>query len=273
MIVTLYGTRGSIAVANKESKKYGGNTTCLYVESRSGIPIIVDSGTGVRELGVYLVKEKKKHLHMIFTHYHWDHIQGFPFFAPLFMSNTMIEIYGNSKETTPKQALDYQMTLPYFPATLSGLPAKITFKSLKKQLKIGDITVETIATNHPNYTVGLRFTEGKKSFVFLTDNELFAENGRTPYEKFVDFVKGADFLVHDAQYTDELYAKRIGWGHSTYKQVIKLAQDAAVKSVFFTHHDHGSSDDFIDGIVKKYREEYRGLNIQAAADGKTIILQ
>lgn len=272
MIVTLYGTRGSIAVANKETRKHGGNTTCLYVETKTGEPIIIDAGTGIRTLGIHLVQSKKKHLNLIFTHYHWDHIQGFPFFAPLFFKSIEIDIYGSKKEITPKKALTYQMTLPYFPATIDALAAKITFKELKNNFAIGGINIETIPTNHPNYTMGLKFTEGKNSFAFLTDNELRAKNGSTPYEKFVTFLKGVKFFIHDAQYTDEMYPKKIGWGHSTFSHVMQLAKDAGVKQVVFTHHDHGSTDAFIDQQVDEISTLYGGYDIQAAADGKTFTL-
>jgi phosphoribosyl 1,2-cyclic phosphodiesterase len=273
MVIKFYGTRGSIAVANKETEKYGGNTTCLYIESNKGDALVIDAGTGIRRLGIHLLENNKDKIHLLFTHYHWDHIQGFPFFAPIFFKNEVITIYGSNKEVTAKKALSYQMTKPYFPAALDGLPANITFKDLKNGKKISGLVVETIVTNHPDYTLGLKFKEGKKSFVFLTDNELLAENGNTEYKEFVAFIKGSDFLIHDAQYTDEIYEKRIGWGHSTHKQVMKLATDAHVKGVIFTHHDHGSSDEFIDTVLKDVRSEYPRLDIQAAADGKKITLK
>jgi len=273
MVITFYGTRGSIAVANKATKQYGGNTTCLYIESNSGDAIIIDAGTGIRKLGLHLLENKKDKIHLLFTHYHWDHIQGFPFFVPLFLKNTSIDIYGSNKEVTAEKALVYQMTKPYFPATLEALSADITFRELRNGLKIGKMMIQTIINNHPDYTLGLKFTEGKNKFVFLTDNELFAKDSRTPYAKFVDFVKGANIFVHDAQYTDEVYVNRIGWGHSTFTQVMQLAEDSGVKSVVFTHHDHSSTDQFIDTQLADMRGKHPNTNLEAAADGKTIILK
>jgi phosphoribosyl 1,2-cyclic phosphodiesterase len=273
MIITLYGTRGSIAVANKETREYGGNTTCLYVESAGGEVVVVDAGTGIRELGRYLVEKKSKKIHLIFTHYHWDHIQGFPFFAPVFDKNVEIEIYASKDGVSAKEALTYQMTKPYFPAALSELPAHITFKELKERNTIAGMEVRTITNNHPDPTKGLRFSDNKNSFGFLTDNELHAKNNNTPYDSFVEFLKGVKFFIHDAQYTEEIYKDRNGWGHSTFDQVMKLAQDAGVKTVLFTHHDHGSTDRFIDGVLKEYRKKYRDINVMAAADGKTILLK
>ena len=156
---------------------------------------------------------------------------------------------------------------------MSDLPSNIDYKPLKNNLIIGSLEIQTILNNHPNHTMGLRFNEGKNSFAFLTDNELLDKNGNTPYEKFVDFIKGTNFFIHDAQYTDDIYEKRLGWGHSTYSQVMKLAEDAGVRNVMFTHHDHGSTDKFIDNIIKEYRGKHPKYNVQAAADGKTIILK
>jgi len=273
MFIKLYGTRGSIPVSNKQILKYGGNTTCVYIEASSGESVIIDAGTGIRALGSLLIKNKRNKLNLIFTHYHWDHIQGLPFFAPIYLKNSVINIYGPKNEVTVKKALSYQMTKPFFPTvTLDSLASKITFKDLKNSLRIGSLKINTIINNHPNYTVGLKFTEKNNSVAFLTDNELFAENGRTLYKNFVKFIKDAIFLIHDAQYTDEIYKR--GWGHSTYKQVMMLAKDAGVKNVMFTHHDpHSGSDKFIDNALKSMRKKFPEFNIKAAAEGNTIILR
>jgi phosphoribosyl 1,2-cyclic phosphodiesterase len=269
MLLKFYGTRGSIAVSNKYTKKHGGNTTCIYIESRSGDTIIIDAGTGIRDLGSDLLGQGKRKLHLLFTHYHWDHIQGFPFFTPIFLKATELTILGPSEEVSAEKALSYQMTMPYFPTDLSSLPAKIVFKPLKKTLTIGSIEIDTIVNNHPNHTRGFRFTEGKKSFAFLTDNELHAQNGKTPYEEFVKFIGGTDLFIHDAQYTEEIYKKRLGWGHSTYQQVAELARDAGVKQCMITHHDHSSTDKFIEKNIRDIRKKYSKHKIEAAADGKT----
>jgi len=273
MFIKLYGTRGSVPVSNKQTVKYGGNTTCLYVEPISGESIIIDAGTGIRELGSLLIKNKKTKIHLILTHYHWDHIQGLPFFVPLYLKNSIINIYGPKKELAAKKALSYQMTKPFFPTvTIDSLPSKITFKDLKDTIRIGSLKISTIINNHPNYTMGLKFTEKNNSVAFLTDNELFAEHGRTLYKNFVKFIADAIFLIHDAQYTDEIYKR--GWGHSTYNQVMMLAKDAGVKNVMFTHHDpHRGSDKFIDNVLRGMRKKFPEFNIKAAAEGNTIILK
>ena len=273
MKIKLYGTRGSIPVASKETQKYGGNTTCLYVESNQGNSIIIDAGSGIRELNAYCLEKKIRNITLIFTHYHWDHIQGIPFFAPVYLKSTKLDIYGPDKEAKPQEALMHQMMRPYFPTvTWNDMLSRITYLDIKKKFSIGSITIETIPTNHPNYTLGLKFSEGKNRFVFLTDNELFAQNGITSYKKFVEFIKDANFVIHDAAYTEEVYQNRLGWGHSTYQQVMQLSVDSGVDHVIFTHHDPPTTDNAIDKILSNIRKEYPKKIIEAAADGKSINL-
>jgi len=271
MNIKFYGTRGSIPVSDKRVKKYGGNTTCLYIYTNKDA-VIIDAGTGIRDIGANLLKKKRTQITMFLTHYHWDHIQGFPFFAPIFNKNSVIEIYGPSKEITAKKALTYQMKSPFFPTSLASLPARIVFKEIKDPFQIGTLDIRTIVNNHPNYTLGLKFTDAKKSFVFMTDNELFAKDKQTSFKSFVKFVAGADLLIHDAQYSDEIYKTRNGWGHSTYSQTMRLARESGVKNIIFTHHDPFSSDNFIDETIYDIQAEYPDYNIEGAAPGKVIKL-
>jgi phosphoribosyl 1,2-cyclic phosphodiesterase len=269
MLFKFYGTRGSVPVSNPEVKKYGGNTTCLYVEASSEDIIIIDAGAGIRELGQELIKQHRTKLNLVFSHYHWDHIQGFPFFAPIYSKETQLHIYGPAEEVSADKALSYQMIMPYFPTDLSKIPAKLSFHKLDRALSIGSINISTIVNNHPNHTRGFKFVENNKSFAFLTDNEVRAKDGKTSYDDFVDFVKNTDLLIHDAQYTEEVYKTKIGWGHSTYSQVAELAHDAGVKELMVTHHDPFSTDKFIDRNIKDIRKKSPKLKIEAAADGKS----
>lgn len=273
MLIKFYGTRGSIPVSGASTIQYGGNTTCVYVETHSGESIIVDAGSGIRELGIYLMQHRKNNLHLVFTHYHWDHIQGFPFFAPAYSKNTSISVYGPENEVVAKKSLSYQMHTPFFPTIkLTDLPANFIFKKIKNRFKIGTMTVQVIHNNHPNYTLGLKFIENKKSAVFLTDNELFSPSPNTTYKKFTKFVKDVDILIHDAQYIDENYKSKLGWGHSTYSQVMQLAMDGGVKRVMFTHHDPSSSDEFINNILRDLRMKFPEYDIDAAKTGTEINL-
>uniref|UniRef100_A0A7C4TAA4 MBL fold metallo-hydrolase n=1 Tax=candidate division WOR-3 bacterium TaxID=2052148 RepID=A0A7C4TAA4_UNCW3 len=271
MLIRFYGTRGSLPVSSTETLKYGGNTTCVYIETQGGKSIIIDAGSGIRELGDYLIKNNKFLLYLVFTHYHWDHIQGFPFFAPLYNRKTIINVYGPTKEVDPEQALSYQMNVPYFPTIrLTDLPARFNFKKFKSKFTIGDAHFFVIYNNHPNFTYGIKIKNNKKTVVFLTDNELRSPNPRTPYEKFVRFIKNADLLIHDAQYNDETYKCKIGWGHSTFSQVMEFARDGSVKNVIFTHHDPFSSDEFINEVLAKIRKRFPEFNIDAAKTGTEI---
>lgn len=267
MLLKLYGGRGSIPVSGAFATKYTGSTTCLYIENCAGDPVIVDAGSGIRELGPYLIRNKKHNLTMIFTHYHWDHIQGFPFFGPAFFKSTVLNIHGPYHESNPKKALSFQLTKPYFPTIyLDDMPSKLVFRELKKRLKIGTLTVETITNNHPNYTKGLKFSESGRTAVFLTDNELAPEK-KANFKKFVDFVRGADLLIHDAQYTTETYKNHEGWGHSTYEQVMMLASASGVKRIVFTHHDPASNDNFISEKINSLRCQFPGYDLEAAIEG------
>jgi phosphoribosyl 1,2-cyclic phosphodiesterase len=268
MLLKFFGTRGSVPVCTKDTRKHGGNTTCLLIEAASGDIIIIDAGTGIRELGTELMARGRQQMNLIFSHYHWDHLQGFPFFTPVFLKGTELSIYGPPDEVTAERALSYQMKRPYFPTELSSLPSKIRYANLKQTLTVGSVKIDTIINNHPNHTRGFRFTEGDKSFAFLTDNEVQAEDGKSSYDEFVKFINGVDLLIHDAQYTDEIYKKRIGWGHSTYAQAAALANDAGVKDLMLTHHDHSSTDKFIENNIKDLRKKHSKRKIEAAADGK-----
>lgn len=273
MLVRIYGARGSIPVASAATTRYSGNTTCLYVESGEHDAVAVDAGTGIRELGLQFVKNNVTDIHLLFTHYHWDHLQGFPFFVPAFVKDTNLTIYGPSEEVDVKTALTYQMSLPYFPTvTMADLPAQIHYRRLRRQVRIGPLQIRTIPNNHPNFTLGLKFTEKNRSFVFLTDNELTAPNPRTRYKQFVDFIKGAEMLIHDAQYDKSNYGTKIGWGHSTYEDVMQLALDADVKHLVFTHHDPASTDEYIDGMIARFRRQYPDHHIEAARTGMEIQL-
>jgi phosphoribosyl 1,2-cyclic phosphodiesterase len=271
MFLKIYGARGSIPVSGTAYTKYGGNTTCLYIENSAGNSIIVDAGSGIRDLGPFLIKNEKFDLTLIFTHYHWDHIQGFPFFGPAYFKNTVMTIYGPTRESNARKTLSYQMTKPYFPTiSLNDMPARFVFKELKSNQKINRLTVRAIFNNHPNETRGLKFIENGKAIVSLSDNELAAPKKQTNYIKFVQFVKNADVMIHDAAYTDDTYKTHVGWGHSTFAQVVQLARDGGVQRVIFTHHDHTSSDQFIDNQVKRIADSNPDIRVEAAFEGMEI---
>ncbi|OGS19648.1 MAG: hypothetical protein A3J83_04900 [Elusimicrobia bacterium RIFOXYA2_FULL_40_6] len=254
MKIKFWGCRGSIPVPDSRMVKYGGNTACVEV-GLDEHTLIIDAGTGIRKLGEKLVQNKVTDMDIFITHSHWDHIQGFPFFEPIYSDKTTINIFGctNSYKQL-KSIFEGQMSQEYFPVSFSDLKSKINFlDACGKQYELHGSIIKVIRTNHPIFTIGLRVEKDGKSFVFITDNEIMAVKQETSENEFVKFCEGADYLIHDTQFSDEEYKKRKGWGHSTYEQAIKLANDAKVKNLGFFHHDPNRKDADLDAIEAKYR--------------------
>ncbi len=263
MLITFWGVRGSVPSPGPNTLYFGGNTTCLTLETDKTF-IIIDAGTGIINVGPYVKQKKISNMHMMFTHYHWDHLQGLPFFNPLFNSNIQIDMYGKKNLS---EVLSLQMQKPFFPADYRNLPSKIVHKKFRKKFIIDDIEIETIENNHPNGCTGLKFRRKNKSFVFMTDNEIFSPTDRfTERDAFVDFVKNADYLVHDAQYLKTDMDKKAGWGHSTFEQAIELGIDGNVKNIVLTHHDPMRKDTELKSILKNLKKYYNNVNINAAKE-------
>lgn len=255
MIVRFWGSRGSIPVPDSRMIKYGGNTTCVEINIDKKV-LIIDAGTGIRKLGESLVKRDINKMDIIITHSHWDHIQGFPFFKPAYSPKTKINFLGctNSYKRL-KEILSQQMSVEYFPIEFSELKADIVFSdTCTKFYNAKDFKLEFIETNHPIFTFGVKIIKGRKAFVYITDNELESPDKVTKRDAFVDFCKDATYLIHDAQFTDQEYIRRKGWGHSTYSQIVKLAQESNVKNLGFTHHDPNRKDEELALIEKKVKD-------------------
>ncbi len=279
MIITCWGSRGSIPVSGKEYVKYGGDTTCLEIRSQSGDIIIVDAGTGIRRLGNKLIKEDTHFYNFIFTHAHWDHIMGLPFFKPLFNSKTKIKVFRCPYAGMyAEKMITRVLTPPHFPVKYSDLSAEFTYEEgCPHPFEIGSVTVVPIHLSHPNGGRGFKFIEGQKSFVFLTDNELgfMHPNGLTLAE-YAEFSSQADLLIHDAEYTPEEYKRFIEWGHSSYADVLELASLADVKKLGLFHLNQDRSDDAMDQIVDTCRriiqQNNYGFECLAVGSGMTIEL-
>lgn len=253
MLIRCWGSRGSISVSGKEHIKYGGDTTCIEVVGSSGDLIIIDAGTGIRRLGNKLVKDGSREMNIFFTHSHWDHLSGFPFFKPLYQGHAKIHIRGpRTTQDSIMKIISHTMTPPYFPVELEDIHADIEFLTTTPDtIKIGSMTVKTIPLSHTNKGVGYRIEEDGKSFVFLTDNELTHKHpsGMTR-EDYLHFSKGADLLIHDAEYTPEEYKFSKGWGHSVYLDTLDMAIEAGVKELGLFHHNQDRSDDAIDAMTE-----------------------
>lgn len=258
MLIRCWGSRGSIPVSGKEFVSYGGDTTCIEIVADSGDIVIVDAGTGIRNLGKSLVERQKKELTLLLTHSHWDHIQGICFFRPMLYDDVTIRIQDRKiVGFTTRQIIERVMSQPFFPIQLSDMRASIVFdQGLNGRFNIGSMTVDTIVTSHSQDTLGYRFTENGKTFVFLTDNELGFKHpqGLAP-DAYVDFCRDADILFHDAEYTPDEYQERTGWGHSSVTQVLDLACRAGVKFLGLTHLNQDRHDDEMDAIVDQCNRE------------------
>lgn len=257
MIITCWGSRGSIPVSGRQYLKYGGDTTSLEIRTKSGDIIVVDAGTGIRRFGNKLADENAHNINFLFTHAHWDHLMGFPFFKPLYFERAKFRMHGCPFHTQfVETILSTVMAPPNFPVKYDDVKAEMKYeKACPQEFNIGSVSVTPIPISHPNGGSGYKFVEDGKSFVFLTDNELgFIHSGGRTFHEYVDFSAGADLLIHDSEYTPEEYQTFIEWGHSVYTDVLKLAQEASVKKLGLFHLNQERTDDQMDEMVNFCRQ-------------------
>ncbi len=279
MIIRCHGARGSIPVSGPEYNRYGGDTTCLEIRTRNDEIIIVDAGSGIRRLGNRLIEEERYQYHLIFTHSHLDHILGFPFFKPIYHPKAVIHLMGcPTTQGNIQKLLSKAMSAPLFPIQFDALCAAIDYDvECSFSFRIDSVEVIPINLNHPNGGMGYRFVEDGKSFVFLTDNELFGKHrtGRT-FEEYVAFSKDADILIHDSEYTQEEYEITRGWGHSTYEHALHLAREARVKALGLFHHNQNRNDDAQEQILRACRasllDEHMDMDCFALTQTTTLTL-
>jgi phosphoribosyl 1,2-cyclic phosphodiesterase len=279
MRITFWGVRGSIPTPGRDTAEIGGNTSC--VELRAGkLILVLDGGTGLRLLGQKLLKEMPLTAHIFFSHVHWDHIQGFPFFAPAFLPGNKIHLYGgNNVSRTLEETLAGQMDYPSFPVHLSQMGAEMTFRDLREGQVVAlddgegrEVTVRTTRGNHPNGVWVYRIEHAGRAIVYATDTEHYA----IVDPKLLSISKNADLLVYDSQYTPEEYAgvglggPKAGWGHSTFEEGVKLAKGANVKKLVLYHHDPGQSDAAVREKERRAKELFDGTI--AAFEGLTLEL-
>lgn len=260
MDIKCWGSRGSIAVSNKDTLKFGGDTTCLEITAKSGETIIVDAGTGIRPLGKSFIDRDITQYYLLFTHAHWDHVMGFAFFKPVQYTRANLIIQDRRfGGLSTRKVLDRVMQKPFFPITLKDLKANISFdKTLNNRFSIGSVDIDTIATSHPGGGLGYKFTEGGRSFVFLTDNELgFDHPGSPGFDAYLGFCKKADILFHDGEYTPKEYKRKKTWGHSSVSDVVDLAVKAKVKQLGIFHLGQDMTDDQVDRMIHTCRNDLK----------------
>jgi len=286
LTVRFWGTRGSIPSPGSSTVRYGGNTPCLEVRTTDGWLVILDAGTGIRELGRSLLTRANGGAvegDIFLTHAHWDHIQGIPFFAPLFRKGNHFTIWGSrSLQTSIDRVVRDQMSPVVFPVSFEELQARIDFEELSDEVRSGNgYEVRAMGVRHPGGALGYRFTEGNdgtRALVYISDNELSAsaryDDPPRWRDDFLEFVRGAAVLVHDTMYRADEYSNFVGWGHSTYEDAVELALEAGVERLILFHHRPERTDDEIEECLARCREmvaERRGrLMVDAAAEGMSI---
>ena len=279
MLVTFYGVRGSIAVPGPQTVKYGGNTSCVHVRLNTGNNLIFDAGTGIRELGNRMVRHDEPLL-LLLSHGHWDHIQGYPFFGPIYQPGREIRVCQgvDSNEHSLKSILQ-QMDGSNFPVHAEDLPSKImTVHEVDKYLGMQSFQTQRKPLNHPGGGNAYRIEEDGVSVAYITDNELDPPGSpETSYDKWVEFCQGVDLMIHDAQYIENDMPAKHGWGHSLISQVRQLAVDAQVKNLVMYHHDPDRSDAELDEIAiesaKFFKSKNSVIGSYIAAEGMTFDIE
>jgi phosphoribosyl 1,2-cyclic phosphodiesterase len=262
MKVKFYGTRGSVPVCDPEFQEFGGNTTCIEISYQKGDKrhaLILDAGTGIRNLGKDLKSnnhQSSEDLYIAFTHFHWDHIQGFPFFQPAFDLDQRIHIVAMGRDrglSNLREIFETQMQERYFPVQLDNMGAHFDFVMPEKRTRVFNGTTITARKHqHPGGAYSYRFERNGKKIVICTD----IEHGEGIDALTVQFAKNADILIHDAQYTEEELKTRRGWGHSSFKQAVEVAMRANAKTLIITHHDPDHDDAFLLKMEKKCQEVF-----------------
>jgi phosphoribosyl 1,2-cyclic phosphodiesterase len=279
MIIRCWGTRGSTPVSGEEHIKYGGNTTCLELRTSDDEMIIIDAGTGIIKLGNALMDQGLHKFSILFTHSHWDHVLGFPFFKPAYFRDTQIDMFGCPfVQETVKRIVSGTMNPPYFPVDFEDISCEISYHgACENSFSIGSAHITPIKLSHPDGGIGYKIVEDNKSFVFLTDNELtYKHPTGLDYQSYVDFSRNSDLLFHDADYTPEEYQARRAWGHSVYSDALRLALDAEVNRFGLVHHNYERPDAEIDSMVdhchKIIEDEGATLECFAVSEGMEMVL-
>lgn len=285
-----WGTRGSNPVAGMEYVRFGGNTPCLEVRHKNDL-VIIDAGSGIRGLGQELATDNTRDIHLFISHTHWDHLLGFPFFIPLYQPGRNIKVYapvGFEKKT--EELFSDMLAYAYFPVAFSDVQSHLTFTDLRdsETFSVGDIVISTHYAFHPGSTLCFTFQIGEKKIGYVTDNEVLfgchlspAEIEKkkdlfTPYRSLIEFLKGCDILIHEAQYTFEEYTLKEGWGHSSIYNAAALIKEIGIRRWIVVHHDPKHTDSMLLEKEKLHMHVLEQINhpcqLQFAYDGMVLPL-
>jgi phosphoribosyl 1,2-cyclic phosphodiesterase len=274
--VTLWGTRGSHAGPGPNTVRYGGHTACVEVRAADGSVLVLDAGTGAKPLGGVLVEERGR-VDLLLTHLHMDHIQGLGFFAPLFMPGREVHIWGPPSPTQSLRAhLARYLSPPLFPVRLRELPCNLTVHDLEVDVpfEVGPFQITASLVIHPGAAVGYRVTEASTSLAFIPDHEpalgVADFPGRPEWTSGYDLCHDVDLLVHDAQYTNDEYRARIGWGHSTFDHAVAFGKLTGARHLVSFHHDPSHSDAMLDAIADDIRSRGFPFQFTPGTEGTTF---
>jgi phosphoribosyl 1,2-cyclic phosphodiesterase len=270
--LTFRGVRGSTPTPRRDCLAFGGNTTCIeFRVAGEDEVLMIDGGTGIINLGESLKQEGRGgplSVNVLLTHFHWDHIQGLPFFAPLYDPRNRFRFYSERPTTTIAEILEGQMSRPYFPVPFESLGAHREFVDTRGQeIRLGDLHIRSFPINHPQGACGYRLEANGAVVVHVSDHE----HGDAGIDAGIrEHAQGADVLIYDAQYTPEEYATKHGWGHGTYAEAARVASACGVRQLVLFHHDPGHNDESLRAIVTAARQDFE--NTEAAREGWTICL-
>lgn len=280
MKATFWGTRGSLPAPGPDTTRYGGNTSCVSVESvATGHTLVLDAGSGVRLAG-QLLASKPGRVDVLLTHLHMDHIQGLGFFLPLFQPGREVHVWGPPSTTrTLRRRLARYLSPPLFPVRLRELASKLTCHDVTEEpWEIDGFRISASLVSHPDPTLGYRIESDGRVFTYLPDHEpqLGSKDGRLPRAQWLSgfrVAEGADFLVHDGQYTDDEYRTRVGWGHCTPGLALRFAETVGARRLCLFHHDPAHSDELLDGIFRAVSSAYEGdVGLQIAREAQTVLI-
>ena len=260
MKTRVWGCRGSIAAPGPETLRYGGNTSCVETTLASGHTLVLDAGTGMRPLGAALDPSAMSEVHILLTHLHLDHLQGLGFFRPLFHPGLDVHVWGPASPVQPlAERIATYLSPPLFPVRLADIPARLTFHDAPTDdVEIGSARIRSASVTHQGPTVGYRIEEDGRSFAYVPDHEPGLGMGvaRQPIEwvSGAGLVRDVDVLFHDAQYFDHEYPDHVGWGHSSVRDVLTLAERSTVGKLVLFHHDPYHTDDDLEVLLAEARE-------------------
>lgn len=293
MKIKFWGVRGSIPSPGPSTQRYGGNTTCIEVRSDEGDLIILDGGTGIFPLAQQLLKELPLTVHIFNTHSHWDHIQGLPFFIPIFIPGNTIHLYGAFDPISgagPERIMNIQMQYSYFPVREAEIQSRMHYLTVmpREVVKIGKTTIMPTLLSHPVVNLGYRIESKGKSIFFTGDHEPHyniydpSDDGYQEYQELIDeqrqsiedAIRGVDVLIADASYTNAEYPSKKGWGHGTFDSCIELAKASGAKILYCTHHEPTRSDDDLEKVFAEAlaRHDCTGIDVRLAREGDELII-